>query len=41
MAPTEIAYDDSYAYRGTDESYLANTDIANPIHIGTSPRYHR
>lgn len=41
VAPTEIAYDDSYAYRGTDESYLANTDVANPIHIGTSPRYHR
>ena len=40
VAPTEIVYDDSYTYRGLDESFLSNSDITYPMHIGTSPRYH-
>lgn len=33
----------SYVYRGTDESVLSFGDLGgeNPIHLGTSPRYHR
>ena len=38
--PTEIAYDNSYAYRGLDESQATNKDNTYPIHLGTSPRYH-
>ena len=40
VVPTEIVYDDSYVYRGLDESFLSNSDITYPMHIGTSPRYH-
>ena len=38
--PRDIAFDDSYTYRGADESVFSNTDAAVPIHLGTSPRYH-
>ena len=38
--PRDIAFDDSYTYRGTDESVISNTDAGVPIHLGTSPRYH-
>ena len=38
--PTEIAYDNSYAYRGLDESQVTNKANTYPIHLGTSPRYH-
>ena len=40
VAPTELAFDDSYTYRGLDESVVRDTDITTPIHLGTSPRYH-
>ena len=39
--PSEIAYDNSYAYRGLDESQVTNKDNSYPIHLGTSPRFHR
>lgn len=39
--PTQIAYDNSYAYRGLDESQATNKDNPYPTHLGTSPRYHR
>lgn len=39
--PSEIAYDNSYAYRGLDESQVTNTDNTYPTHLGTSPRFHR
>ena len=39
--PAEIAYDNSYAYRGLDESQVTNKDNTYPIHLGTSPRFHR
>ena len=38
--PRDIAFDDSYTYRGADESVISNTDTGVPIHLGTSPRYH-
>ena len=38
--PRDIAFDDTYTYRGTDESVITNTDAGVPIHLGTSPRYH-
>ena len=38
--PRDIAFDDSYTYRGVDESVISNTDAGVPIHLGTSPRYH-
>ena len=38
--PRDIAFDDSYTYRGADESVISNTDASVPIHLGTSPRYH-
>ena len=39
--PTQIAYDNSYAYRGLDESQVTNKDNTYPLHLGTSPRFHR
>ena len=39
--PTQIAYDNSYAYRGLDESQVTNKDNPSPIHLGPSPRFHR
>ena len=38
--PTQIAYDNSYAYHGLDESRATNKDNPYPTHLGTSPRYH-
>ena len=38
--PRDIAFDDTYTYRGADESVISNTDAGVPIHLGTSPRYH-
>ena len=38
--PFQVVYDDSYVYRGLNESFLSNSDITYPMHIGTSPRYH-
>ena len=38
--PTQIAYDNSYAYRGLNESQATNKDNPYPTHLGTSPRYH-
>ena len=38
--PRDIAFDDSYTYRGADESVVSNTYAGVPIHLGTSPRYH-
>ena len=38
--PRDIAFDDSYTYRGADESVISNTDTGVPIHLGTSPHYH-
>ena len=41
--PTNLNLSGSYVYRGTDESVLSLGDLGgeNPIHLGTSPRYHR
>ena len=36
--PTQIAYENSYAYRGLDESQATNKDNPYPTHLGTSPR---
>ena len=38
--PSEIIYDNSYTYRGLDETTLTSTNNPYPTHIGTSPRYH-
>lgn len=38
--PRDIAFDDSYTYRGTDESVINDPDAGVQIHLGTSPRYH-
>ena len=42
IAPTSDAFSDSYTYRGADESVLHQSGKSSvPIHLGTSPRYHR
>ena len=34
--------DDSYVYRGADDQVvLYHSDLKTPLHLGTSPRYHR
>ena len=38
--PSEIAYDNSYVYRGLDESQITIKNNQYPTHLGTSPRYH-
>ena len=38
--PRDIAFDDTYTYRGTDETAVLNTNSGVPMHLGTSPRYH-
>ena len=38
--PTQIAYDNSYVYRGLDESQVTNKDNPYPTHLGTAPRFH-
>ena len=41
--PTEtVGLPDSYVYRGADDQVvLYHTDLKTPLHLGTSPRYHR
>ncbi len=39
--PTDIVNDNSYTYRGLDESKLKDDLNVYPTHLGTSPRYHR
>ena len=38
-----LTFDGSFVYRGTDETLvlLAELGTPNPVHLGTSPRYHR
>ena len=38
--PRDIAFDETYTYRGTDESVINDPDAGVQIHLGTSPRYH-
>lgn len=38
--PTDIVNDNSYTYRGLDESKLNDSLNVYPTHLGTSPRYH-
>ena len=34
--------DDSYVYRGADDQVVMyQSDLKTPLHLGTSPRYHR
>ena len=40
VSPYEIAYDNSYTYRGFDESVIGDWLNHYPTHLGTSPRYH-
>ena len=37
----EIDNDNSYTYRGLDESKLKDGLNVYPTHLGTSPRYHK
>ena len=39
--PTDIVNDNSYTYRGLDESMLKDGLNVYPTHLGTSPRFHR
>lgn len=39
--PADIVNDNSYTYRGFDESKLKDGLNVYPTHLGTSPRYHR
>ena len=41
VSPYEIAYDNSYTYRGLDERVVDDNRNHYPTHLGTSPRYHR
>ena len=41
VSPYEIAYDNSYTYRGFDENVVGDWLNHYPTHLGTSPRYHR
>ena len=40
VSPFEIAYDNSYTYRGLDENVIGDSRNPYPTHLGTSPRYH-
>ena len=40
VSPFEIAYDNSYIYRGLDENKIGDSRNPYPTHLGTSPRYH-
>ena len=40
VSPFEIAYDNSYTYRGLDENVIGDSRNTYPTHLGTSPRYH-
>ena len=39
--PRYVGAGDSYTYRGVDPVVFDDPDITSPIHLGTSPRYHR
>ena len=39
--PRYIVNDNSYTYRGLDESMLEDSLNGSPTHLGTSPRYHK
>ncbi len=38
--PPEIVNDNSYTYRGLDESMMTDPMVTSVTHLGTSPRYH-
>ena len=40
VSPLQIVNDNSYAYRGFDESLITDPMVTVPTHLGTSPRYH-
>ena len=40
VSPLQIVNDNSYAYRGLDESLITDPMVTVPTHLGTSPRYH-
>ena len=40
VSPYDIAYDNSYTYRGLDERVVDDNRNHYPTHLGTSPRYH-
>ncbi len=40
VSPFQIAYDNSYTYRGLDENVIGDERNPYPTHLGTSPRYH-
>ena len=39
--PTTNRMGDAYTYRGTDEGVISHPLIKSPVHLGTSPAYHR
>ena len=39
--PRHVGAGDSYTYRGVDPVVFRDPGITTPIHVGTSPRYHR
>ena len=40
VSPLQIVNDNSYSYRGFDESLITDPLVTVPTHLGTSPRYH-
>ena len=39
--PRFVRAGDSYTYRGVDPVVVYDSGITSPVHVGTSPRYHR
>lgn len=39
--PSSNRMGDAYTYRGTDEGVISTPLIKSPVHLGTSPAYHR
>ena len=39
--PRFVRAGDSYTYRGVDPVFVYDSGITSPVHVGTSPRYHR
>ena len=39
--PRFVRAGDSYTYRGVDPVVVNDSGITSPVHVGTSPRYHR
>ena len=39
--PRFVRAGDSYTYRGVDPVVIYDSGITSPVHVGTSPRYHR